>query len=477
MVVPPEDSAVRSDAVRGDAVSSAAARSAVVRSAAVRTEVPWVDPERVYLALFAGAHASFWLDSGRDAVEGFSFLGTSDDVLTVDAGADVSPALAAVDAERTGDPALGRYGWIAYEAGAPFVSLPAAPAAPGAPPALALLRGDPVLEFDHRRRCVQVVSSRAAGEEAQRLARALEALAASHEEPAEPRDPEPAGPARWRHSADEYRALIAHCGAAIRAGDAYQLCLTNEVVVEGAFDPVEAYRRLRRSSPSHHGGLIRLGDRALVSASPERFLTAGAEGRVATHPIKGTRPRGADAAADAQLRADLLASVKERAENVMIVDLVRNDLARIAAPSSVRVDRLLEVETYPHVHQLVSEVSAQRAPGAGLAELIAATFPAGSMTGAPKRRAVELLREWEAGPRGLYAGAFGRLGGDGSLDLAMTIRTLVLDRAVARIGTGGGITALSIADEEVEETRLKARALLAALGVDLHEAEHSSPGR
>ncbi|KZX19903.1 Anthranilate synthase component 1 [Rathayibacter tanaceti] len=270
---------------------------------------------------------------------------------------------------------------------------------------------------------------------------------------------------RWRHTPGAYTALIERCQDAIRAGDAYQLCLTNEIVVTGRFDPVECYRRLRRSSPSHHGGLIRFGGRSLVSASPERFLTGTAEGRVATHPIKGTRRRGRDAAEDRALREELVGSVKERAENVMIVDLVRSDLARVAVTGSVAVDRLLEVESYPQVHQLVSEVSAQRAPGVGVAALIAALFPAGSMTGAPKRRAVELLREWEAGPRGVYSGTFGRLGSDGSLDLAMTIRTLVLDDECARLGTGGGITALSVAAEEVEETRLKARALLAVLGV------------
>jgi para-aminobenzoate synthetase component 1 len=297
-------------------------------------------------------------------------------------------------------------------------------------------------------------------------------------EPAAPVAPaEPVSAVRWRHDRDAYLELIRRCQAAIRAGDAYQLCLTNEVVVEGVFDPVECYRRLRRSSPSHHGGLIRFGGRSLVSASPERFLTREAGGRAATHPIKGTRPRGRDAAEDLALRAQLLASVKERAENVMIVDLVRNDLARIAQPASVRVDRLLEVETYPHVHQLVSKVSALPAEGVGTSALIAATFPAGSMTGAPKRRAVELLREWEDGPRGVYSGAFGRIGDDGSLDLAMTIRTLVIEPERARLGTGGGITALSVPEEEVEETRLKARALLAVLGVPPEVAEDSSPGR
>ncbi|PPF25095.1 anthranilate synthase component I family protein [Rathayibacter rathayi] len=432
-------------------------------------ELPWVDPELAYVALFAAAEASFWLDSGPEAVTGRSYLGScaAEDVLVVDAGGEVAAALATVDDETSaglrgpgGDRALGRYGWISYEAGAASVALPPLPAGADAPPALALLRGDPVLEFDHAKRTLRLVATGAAQELADRV-RSLAGAAA----PADPAAAEAAGEPIRRHRADEYTALIARCQAAIRSGHAYQVCLTDEIVVEGRFDPVEAYRRLRRSSPSHHGGLIRLGPLALVSASPERFLTGTADGRVATHPIKGTRPRGRDAEEDRALRDELVASVKERAENVMIVDLVRNDLSRIAAAGSVVVDRLLEVESYPHVHQLVSEVSARRAPGVGIAALIAALFPAGSMTGAPKRRAVELLREWEGGPRGIYAGAFGRLGSDGSLDLAMTIRTLVLDAERARLGTGGGITALSVPAEEVEETRLKARALLAVLGV------------
>ncbi|PWJ63282.1 anthranilate synthase component 1 [Rathayibacter iranicus NCPPB 2253 = VKM Ac-1602] len=431
------------------------------------TQLPWVDPERVYLALVAGADMSFWLDSGPDASAGRSYLGSCapEDVLIVEAGGDVSAALAAVDAEPPlGDRALGRYGWISYEAGAASLALPPTQAGPDAPPALVLLRGDPVLEFDHAAQTLRLVAT----DKAEDLADAVRALAAFPDLPGEPSAPEPAGAVQRRHTAGEYTALIAHCQAAIQAGDVYQLCLTDEIVVEGRFDPIECYRRLRRSSPSHHGGAIRAGGRTLISASPERFLTGTSDGRVATHPIKGTRSRGRDADEDRALRDELVASVKERAENVMIVDLVRSDLARIAVPGSVRVDRLLEIETYPHVHQLVSEVSARRAPGVGVAALIAALFPAGSMTGAPKRRAVQLLREWEGGARGLYSGAFGRLGSDGSLDLAMTIRTLVLDGERARLGTGGGITALSVPEEEVEETRLKARALLAVLGVAEH---------
>ncbi|MWC00100.1 anthranilate synthase component I family protein, partial [Agromyces seonyuensis] len=282
--------------------------------------------------------------------------------------------------------------------------------------------------------------------------------------------PAPAAPpppiiAAARHAAGAYRERILACQAAIAAGEAYQLCLVNEFRVEAeSIDAVAVHRRLRAMSPAHHGGFVRIGGVALASASPELFLHVGPERRVTTKPIKGTRPRGADADSDRALAAELVASEKERAENLMIVDLMRNDLGRVASLGSVVVDALFAVESYPQVHQLVSTVSARLAAGVGPIDAVRAAFPAGSMTGAPKLRAMQLLHGFEDGPRGVYSGAFGRLGDDGALDLAMVIRSIVVVGAVARIGAGGGITALSDPDEEVEEVRVKARALLAAVG-------------
>jgi anthranilate/para-aminobenzoate synthase component I len=270
---------------------------------------------------------------------------------------------------------------------------------------------------------------------------------------------------RWRHNPDEYAALIGRCLAAISDGDAYQLCLTNEIRVAGSWHPVDTYLDLRAGSPSHHGGLLRFGDLALLSASPEQFLHVTPAGSVTTKPIKGTRPRSHDPAEDDRLRRELQGSAKERAENLMIVDLMRNDLGRIAELGSVVVSELLAVESYPHVHQLVSTIEAQLAPGVSTVDAIESCFPAGSMTGAPKRSAMTILHGLEQGPRGIYSGAFGYLGRGGAADLAIVIRSIVLDSAGASIGTGGGITALSDAAEEIEETRIKAAALLAGLGV------------
>ena len=269
----------------------------------------------------------------------------------------------------------------------------------------------------------------------------------------------------WRHGPERYAELIAACQASIVAGDAYQLCLTNRVDVDVRPDPAAAYLALRGSSPSHHGGYVRFGDVALLSASPEQFLHVDPDGIVSTKPMKGTRPRGTDPARDAELRRELLESEKERAENLMIVDLMRNDLGRIAELGTVSVPSLLDVEEYAHVHQLVSTVRARIRHPLTVLDVVQSAFPAGSMTGAPKRSAMEILHGLEEGPRGVYSGAFGYLGVDGSADLAMVIRSIVLTPDGASIGTGGGITALSVAEEEIEETRVKARALLEVLGV------------
>jgi anthranilate synthase component 1 len=193
------------------------------------------------------------------------------------------------------------------------------------------------------------------------------------------------------------------------------------------------------------------------------------EGVIRTRPIKGTRRRGRTPAEDDLLRTELRADPKERAENLMIVDLMRNDLERIATPGTVAVTGLFEVETLRHVHQLVSTLEARIAPGTTVSSVLDATFPAGSMTGAPKHAAMTLLQAMEGGRRGVYSGCFGRIGSDGSLELAMTIRSIVIGPTGATVGAGGGITAGSVPGQELAEVALKARALLAALGVGTPE--------
>lgn len=281
---------------------------------------------------------------------------------------------------------------------------------------------------------------------------------------------------QWRRDDASYASDVDACRAAIRAGDAYVLCLTDTADAAAALpderSAVDIYARLRALGTPIRGGIIDAGDRALVSASPERFLSVRGE-RVVTHPIKGTRRRGDTAAADQGLAAELAADPKERAENLMIVDLMRNDLSRVCVPGSVRVERFLEVETHAHVHQLVSTVAGRFTEHAGIWDAIAAAFPGGSMTGAPKRRAVELLQQIEGGPRGLYSGCFGWVDRGGDAEIAMTIRSVELLRSYrddgtvatvrASLGAGGGITIDSVPEREVAEKHLKAAALMAAL--------------
>lgn len=354
----------------------------------------------------------------------------------------------------------GWVGWLDYESGAETAGAPAA-ASEGGP---AWMRVQDAVAIDHSTGAAWTLGSEAETAHWLRLAETSTASAASIGE----------APARtWasaRHDPDQYSALIEQCREAIRAGTAYQLCLTTRFDVPGKHDPLQTYLRLRTATPAHHGGFVRIGGRTLLSASPETFLHAF-RGRIRTRPIKGTRPRGADADSDAALAAELLASAKERAENVMIVDLMRNDLSRVCLPGTIRVDGLWEVESYPAVHQLVSTVSGQAAPGLTVGALWEAAFPAGSMTGAPKLSAMTVLNELEANaPRGVYSGCFGYAGVDGTLDLAMVIRSILIDEERAVVGAGGGITWGSVADDEVDEVATKARAPLAALGAELPEA-------
>jgi len=436
----------------------------------------------VHLELARDAPVSAWLDSGIDVSSGTSVVAVPRDgaaMLVADDDtppADVFARLRAELGDPTDAPAgatpLGWIGWFGYEFGARALGLPAAPTRT---PAAAFFFAERAVVFDHATRTMRLewledeadpafVAAQASWLE--RTAAAIAALperAASSDPVPAARDGAVAAP-RWRHSAAAYRRRIRAAQEAIARGDAYQLCLTNRIDVDGRFDPVELYRRLRRTSRSHHGGLLRFDGTALVSASPEQFLLVEPGGLVSTKPMKGTRPRHPDPDRDAALRAELLASEKERAENLMIVDLMRNDLSRIAELGSVRVSGLHTVEEYPQVHQLVSTVSARLRPGLGAVDAVAAAFPAGSMTGAPKESAMRILHELEAGERGVYSGAFGTISVDGGADLAMVIRSIVVTPTGASIGTGGGITALSVPDEEVEETRVKARALLDALG-------------
>ncbi|MGP3536573.1 anthranilate synthase component I family protein [Microbacterium sp. RD1] len=416
-----------------------------------------VDPGAVFAELSARHPHTFWLDAGPDAAEGWSWVGAG----TPEPDGSGVRAVRVDQHSGNGDvgPFTGGWvGWVGYETGAAAAGAPVATAGGGAVPAELWLRVDDLYAFSHATGRAWALSRTGRAREHASRADAAPALAA----------PPPARPARARarHRPDEYAALIERCRAHIREGDAYQLCLTTRFEVAGAVDPLAAYERLRAATSSHHGAMIRSGDAALLSASPERFLEISG-GVVRTHPIKGTRPRGGDAPGDRALVDELRADPKERAENVMIVDLMRNDLSRVSVPGSVRAERLLEVETYPTLHQLVSTVSGTLSPGTTLGHVLGAAFPAGSMTGAPKLSAMTILSELEERERGVFAGCFGWVGDDGAADLAMVIRSIVTYPGGAYIGAGGGITWRSRAAAEVAEVGLKARAPLAAVGAQV----------
>jgi anthranilate/para-aminobenzoate synthase component I len=449
-----------------------------MRSGILRHRLPgWTDPAAAFAALFRDAGDSFWLDSSDGS--GRSWMGTGARLQPKDPGGllaaarDALPAIPGVDAiagvdavpgERGGP--LGLVGWLAYELGEETVPAPIRETHSADHPAGALIVVDRLLEFDEAARSVSLValgSGWTPDLEHWRSGTTARLAAVGGPVPA-PARPRSASTAIWRNSDSEYLSMVEACRAAIARGDAYQLCLTTSARIETREHPLDVYLRLRAASPTHHGGFVRIGGTALLSSSPEQFLAVGTDRVVTTSPIKGTRPRGATPEDDTRLREELVSSDKEQAENLMIVDLMRNDLARVCELGSVEVSRLLEVESYRHVHQLVSTVRGRLSPGRSALDAVAACFPAGSMTGAPKRSAMSILAALEGAPRGVYSGVFGYLGFDGTADLAMVIRSIVVEGGTATVGAGGGITALSVPAEELAEVKLKAAALLAALG-------------
>jgi para-aminobenzoate synthetase component 1 len=266
-----------------------------------------------------------------------------------------------------------------------------------------------------------------------------------------------------------YEDRVERIRAAIAAGDLYQANLTRRLEANFSDDPWPLYRRLRQGDPAPFGAYLDLGrnddgPRAIMSASPEAFLRVDAGGTIRTDPIKGTRPRGRDRDEDRSLTCDLLSSPKDRAENVMIVDVLRNDLGRVATPGSVRVPRLCRLERTGAVQHLVSRVEARLRPGIDPFDILIATFPGGSVTGAPKVRAMELIGELEPVGRGPYTGTLGWIGPDGAMATSILIRTFVADGRRLTLHVGGGITWRSKPADEWAETVAKARGPLRAIG-------------
>ena len=269
---------------------------------------------------------------------------------------------------------------------------------------------------------------------------------------------------RSNFTREQYLAAVNRVMEYIVAGDIYQANISQryEAIVET--DSWDLYRALRRTAPAPFGACLEFPEFSVLSASPEQFLRVE-DGFVETRPMKGTRPRGATPESDARLRDELASSEKDRAENIMIVDLLRNDLGRVCIPGTIRVPQLFTVEGYPNVHQLVSSVTGKLRPEHEAVDLLTACFPGGSVTGAPKIRAMEIIDEIEPVQRGVYCGAIGYIGFDGSMQLSIPIRTMVKKGERVFLQVGGGIVADSDPESEYQETLDKARGGLESLGI------------
>jgi para-aminobenzoate synthetase component 1 len=334
---------------------------------------------------------------------------------------------------------------------------------------------DSIIAFDHQQGRTYIVSSGfPAEDEAARKRRAQARLEELKELILSGRSADAGSPGtapsgdeialKANFSRRRYLEAVAAAREYILAGDIFQVNLSQRFEAELAAPPYELYRQLRLVNPAPFAAYLGFDEVAVVSASPERFLRLSGD-RVQTRPIKGTRRRGATLAEDATLANELLSSVKDRAENVMIVDLERNDLGRICRYGSVKVTELAVLENYPTVFHLTSTLEGRLSPGKGAIELLQATFPGGSITGAPKVRAMEIIDELEPTRRSVYTGSIGYLGFNGDMDLNIVIRTVLVKGGKAYFQVGGGIVYDSEPEAEYQETLDKARALIQALNL------------
>ncbi|MDP9852751.1 aminodeoxychorismate synthase component I [Corynebacterium lowii] len=390
-----------------------------------------LDAPEVYRRLYAREPYAVWLDDSTG--RGYSFLSAPREAPREMAGVSISGAVEVPDLPFA--PMLGWVGYLTYPRGRHFRFAESGVVV--GPTGVHLLALDEAW-LDEAERALAVPGPR----EAPRAARAR---------------------LRCVDTKAEYLDKIARLQEAIAAGETYEACLTTSLRGPSPGLGLADYLALRAANPTPYGAYLRWGDTQIMSTSPETFLRVRS-GVAESRPIKGTRPRGATSEEDAALRADLASNPKDRAENLMVVDLVRHDLTRVARPGSVRAEPLFEVETYAAAHQLVSTVRAELA--ASPWELIDAAFPGGSMTGAPKKRTMEILADLEEGERGIYSGAIGYIGLDGTVDLAMTIRTLVEQNGELSYGVGGAILAASDPEAEYREIITKAQPVRAIAEVE-----------
>ncbi len=467
------------------------------------------DTERAFVNLYGDSETAFWLDSSKvDERARFSFMGAAEGPLSATILYDVGSGELRI--ERGGETEVSResifdylsremrhmrylshdlpfdfncgfVGYFGYELKA---DCEGDDAHRSTMPDAAFVFADRLIAFDHLERCTYVLcvaepdgveqGDRWIAETSLRLA-SLPPLKA----------PEWDGSAadelarfHLSRSHQQYLEDIATCKQRLIEGETYEICLTNKVTAEMAAEPLPLYRTLRRVNPAPFSAYLRFGERAVLSSSPERFLSVGRDRWVEAKPIKGTCPRGETPAEDVRLAEELRLGEKNRAENLMIADLLRNDLGVVCEVGTVHVPNLMHVESYETVHQLVSTVRGLLREDVEPPDCIRACFPGGSMTGAPKKRTMEIIDQLEGEARGVYSGAIGYLGLSGGCDLNIVIRTIVVEGDVATLGVGGAIVMQSDAEEEYQETLLKGRAPIGAIDprVDVQSVFEAVPG-
>jgi para-aminobenzoate synthetase len=424
--------------------------------------------EDTFCALFGDACPAFWLDSsdGESSRSRFSFMGTGTLIPDVPVFGYLKNELRdryCVAPELPFDFNGGFVGYLGYELKAECGGT----AVHQSPyPNSRMLFVDRFLAFDHHEKCLYLVyagttSDRATAEAwldetEQRLASSIPV--------AEAPTPTAGAPTVFlEQDREEYITSIRRCLDEIHDGESYEICLTNRITAETDVDPLSYYRVLRRLNPAPYSAFLRFAEVSVACSSPERFLKIDRARMAESRPIKGTVRRGSDAMEDARLREELRTGVKTRAENLMIVDLLRNDLGRVCEIGSVHVPQMMEVESYANVHQLVSTVRGRLRDDVTVVDCIRSAFPGGSMTGAPKIRTMEILDRLERSARGVYSGTIGFLGLNGTADLNIVIRTAVFSEKRISIGIGGAIVALSDPEAEFDEAVLKGQKLLEAL--------------
>ena len=452
-------------------------------------------PISAFMALAEGAEHAFLLESviGGERLGRYSFLGVGEREVISARGHDVVIEGRDVCAEKADDPLRvvarqldagrvarvpglplfvgGAVGFVGYETATSFERVPRHANDILGVPDFTFMMADVVVAFDHARRVMQVIAPvRPGGAPDIAYDAALKRIDAVLKRIDQgPRGAELGAygvqvpvPMQAHTTREQFIEQVKTAKAHIEAGDIFQVVLSQRYSAPFSGDGLDLYRVLRAVNPSPYMFYVRTRDVTLVGSSPEPLVRVE-EGTVLTRPLAGTRPRGLTAAEDGRLRADLLADEKERAEHVMLVDLGRNDIGRVSAPGSVTVDELMEVEYYSHVMHIVSNVTGELAPGKDAMDALQATFPAGTVSGAPKVRAMEIIAELEPEARGPYAGTVGYFGLDGAMDMCITIRTVVIANGRAYVQSGAGIVADSDPEREFEECKHKAAAMQKAL--------------